>query len=278
MSVAGFPLIRRISTRQGAMTQVIFGDGREITLMGRLGKREAIKQALWHMSKHPEHDHRYKVANQNSAGGKRSSQTVAAPSGDRCYACDAAAKGWRDMRPEGGAMVPACGRHRDPSIKTFDACIYCGAPVRKGSVSLGPNEYAHAKCEREQHNQAGGSRNMAGKVRPKDEADARAIVLRAIRQAIKMTESISFDPRSYLSEQEAKVIGSFNKIRDRIEDAARYLPEEERESAWKSASSLRLEIDAAVARAKAEAQDARGAEMQKLREAEIKAKKKDWWY
>lgn len=34
----------------------------------------------------------------------------------RCYACDAAAAGWRDRRREGGRLERACTRHREPML------------------------------------------------------------------------------------------------------------------------------------------------------------------
>ncbi len=33
-----------------------------------------------------------------------------------CYACDANAIGVRDQRPEGGDVVPACGRHAEVTL------------------------------------------------------------------------------------------------------------------------------------------------------------------
>lgn len=37
-------------------------------------------------------------------------------SGHQCYACDLAAEGYRDQRPEGGRIMHACARHADPTI------------------------------------------------------------------------------------------------------------------------------------------------------------------
>ena len=68
--------------------------------------------------------------------------------GGRCYACDAKAVGLRDRRPEGGMMETACKRHADPTIKTFDACIYCSGSVRDGSLDNDWN-WAHKKCHAE---------------------------------------------------------------------------------------------------------------------------------
>lgn len=70
------------------------------------------------------------------------------PEYESCYACDAGARGFRDRRPEGGALEPACARHADPSIEVYDACIYCGEPVRKGSRYV-DGGYAHAACDDE---------------------------------------------------------------------------------------------------------------------------------
>jgi len=72
--------------------------------------------------------------------------------GGRCYACPKAAKGFRDRRPEGGLLEPACERHMDPTIKTYDACIFCNGPVRKGSVAI-DDDFAHQKCMREENRQ-----------------------------------------------------------------------------------------------------------------------------
>jgi hypothetical protein len=58
----------------------------------------------------------------------------------------------RDRRPEGGDLELACARHRDPSIKTYEACIFCDAPVRKGSVTI-DGEFAHRACAREESRQ-----------------------------------------------------------------------------------------------------------------------------
>jgi len=71
--------------------------------------------------------------------------------GGTCYADEARAVGYRDRRPEGGELEPACRRHFDPSIKTYDACIYCDGPVRAGSLEI-DRKFAHAKC----HKEAGG--------------------------------------------------------------------------------------------------------------------------
>ncbi len=43
--------------------------------------------------------------------------------GGRCYACNKQATGLRDKRPEEDDLEPACERHRDPSIETYDACL-----------------------------------------------------------------------------------------------------------------------------------------------------------
>ena len=68
--------------------------------------------------------------------------------GGRCYACGDKAAGFRDRRPEGGSLEPACRRHRDPTIKTFEACMYCSGPVRRGSVDI-DDEFAHKSCHEE---------------------------------------------------------------------------------------------------------------------------------
>lgn len=67
---------------------------------------------------------------------------------DTCYACDAHPVGLRDRRPEGGRLEMACGRHADPTVRIFAACMYCRGPVRKGSLSI-DGATAHANCHRE---------------------------------------------------------------------------------------------------------------------------------
>lgn len=65
--------------------------------------------------------------------------------GGTCYACQATAVGFRDRRPEGGSLEPACGRHADPTVASFDACVYCDGPVRAGSLVI-DSEFAHKGC------------------------------------------------------------------------------------------------------------------------------------
>lgn len=65
-----------------------------------------------------------------------------------CYACDKRAVGYRDRRPEGGSLEYACKRHADPTIRTYEACMYCGGPVRAGSLAI-DGSFAHVKCHRE---------------------------------------------------------------------------------------------------------------------------------
>ena len=69
--------------------------------------------------------------------------------GGRCYACGAQAAGLRDQRPEGGLLEPACARHRDPTIKTYEACIFCDGPVRRGSAVV-DEDFAHKSCLKEE--------------------------------------------------------------------------------------------------------------------------------
>ena len=65
-----------------------------------------------------------------------------------CYACDKKSVGLRDRRPEGGMLESACERHADPTIQTYDACIYCDGPVRKGSLEF-DGDFAHKSCHKE---------------------------------------------------------------------------------------------------------------------------------
>ena len=65
--------------------------------------------------------------------------------GGGCYACASKATGLRDRRPEGGSLEPACKRHADPTIRTYDACIYCNGLVRKGSLTI-DGDFAHKSC------------------------------------------------------------------------------------------------------------------------------------
>ncbi len=44
------------------------------------------------------------------------------------------------------AALDACARHRDRSIKTYDACMYCNGP--RPSVDI-DGVYAHKKCHKE---------------------------------------------------------------------------------------------------------------------------------
>ena len=72
------------------------------------------------------------------------SQRLANPGQGKCYACDAPAVGRRNRQddPE-GKWVPACKRHREVEL-----CIYCNAPVRKGSLEI-DGDPAHKKCHLE---------------------------------------------------------------------------------------------------------------------------------
>jgi hypothetical protein len=65
--------------------------------------------------------------------------------GGTCYACGDKAVGFRDRRPEGGVLEPACKRHADPKIKVYEACIYCDGRVRKGSLTI-DKDFAHKEC------------------------------------------------------------------------------------------------------------------------------------
>jgi len=58
------------------------------------------------------------------------------------------AVGYRDLRPESktGHLNVACARHADPHIKTYEACIYCTGPVKKGSLRFDDSGYAHRTC------------------------------------------------------------------------------------------------------------------------------------
>lgn len=69
--------------------------------------------------------------------------------GGNCYACDAKAVGLRDRRPEGGELENACTRHRDPTIQTYNACVKCMGPTRKGSLDVGGQNW-HRKCHEEE--------------------------------------------------------------------------------------------------------------------------------
>jgi hypothetical protein len=65
--------------------------------------------------------------------------------GGDCYACEQRATGLRDRRPEGGLLERACGKHKDPTIKTYDACMYCDGPIRRGSLDV-DRDFAHKSC------------------------------------------------------------------------------------------------------------------------------------
>lgn len=68
--------------------------------------------------------------------------------GGTCYACNEKAVGFRNRRPEGGSLEIGCKRHADPTILTYDACVKCLGPVRKGSLDL-DGMYWHKKCHQE---------------------------------------------------------------------------------------------------------------------------------
>jgi hypothetical protein len=61
----------------------------------------------------------------------------------RCYACDAAAVGLRDRRPEGGDLEKACARHAEAVAQAI--CQFCDGVVRPGSIDL-DGHWAHARC------------------------------------------------------------------------------------------------------------------------------------
>lgn len=61
----------------------------------------------------------------------------------RCYACDDAACGVRDRRPEGGMIEAACKRHADPTIRSYKACAYCSGPR---PTLLIDGDFAHKGC------------------------------------------------------------------------------------------------------------------------------------
>lgn len=84
-----------------------------------------------------------------TATGKTETKTgrLAHHGGD-CYACQKAAVGYRDRRPEGGELESGCESHADPTIKVYPACIFCDGVVRAGSVNI-DREHAHASCHRE---------------------------------------------------------------------------------------------------------------------------------
>lgn len=66
-----------------------------------------------------------------------------------CYACDAAPVGLVERYYAGRRYYEvACARHADPSIRIFQACIYCTTPVRRGSLCVDGN-FAHAACHAE---------------------------------------------------------------------------------------------------------------------------------
>ena len=79
-------------------------------------------------------------------------------SGRRCYACEGEAAGWRDRRPEGGKIEPACDRHLEPDgarrarparharagepARCVVTCPWCAAGVQPGeSAPRPPGQY-----------------------------------------------------------------------------------------------------------------------------------------
>ena len=68
------------------------------------------------------------------------------PGYETCYACDGKPVGFAERWQGGkGERVLACARHRYPSIKTYDACMYCLGPVRAGSLDM-DGVFAHRSC------------------------------------------------------------------------------------------------------------------------------------
>lgn len=66
--------------------------------------------------------------------------------GGRCYACDAAAVGYRDRDVEGGdRRETACARHADPTIRVFEACVFCSGPRPTRDID---GQLAHLGCWR----------------------------------------------------------------------------------------------------------------------------------
>ena len=67
----------------------------------------------------------------------------------KCYACDVG--GERNavgVTLHNGEIKAACKRHANPNIKARFPCMYCGEPVRGGSIDFGegPWDVAHKKC------------------------------------------------------------------------------------------------------------------------------------
>ena len=86
----------------------------------------------------------------NLADQTKATETKQPFYGGKCYACDAKAVGLCDRRKHyvEDALVPACERHADPTVKCYEACFYCNGQARKGSLDIEGN-FAHAKCHRE---------------------------------------------------------------------------------------------------------------------------------
>lgn len=80
---------------------------------------------------------------------------IKAPTRDiECALCDKMATGGAYIERVVGVASTACvieyacSEHADPSLKVVQCCIYCGDPVRKGSLAI-DGEYAHNACHKE---------------------------------------------------------------------------------------------------------------------------------
>lgn len=147
-------------------------------------------------------------------------------------------------------VILADGRHVD-----FVGYLSKREAIRQLEIPrLNPLEY-----ERDIHNQnqARGRRNRAGRVRPKDEADARKIARDALQKAEKAIRSLRFDPESELIAQEDRAVAAFNRLRDRATDAAPYLPRDENDAITDALRNLRAMLDESIANASTVAKQAR---------------------
>ena len=82
---------------------------------------------------------------------QKNSERKAVPfhGGRKCYACDERPVGLVERYYSGRRYYEvACERHADPTIRVFEACIYCSTRVRRGSLSI-DGDFAHAACHRE---------------------------------------------------------------------------------------------------------------------------------
>jgi hypothetical protein len=86
--------------------------------------------------------------NGEDMNAKRNARPFHGHNRQTCYCCDAVPVGFADRTHDAErGFVLACARHADSTIATYDACIYCNGPVRKGGLDI-DGDFAHVKCHK----------------------------------------------------------------------------------------------------------------------------------